>query len=115
MALVNMAVSLAKERLDKFLKDSDCCKCKSCYVDMLAFALNQMKPLYVNTKQGALMQRAMQEKMQNIVALDVAVARAIEVVGSNPHHPANEESEAHMVPVAGYDDTSLEILEYTGE
>ncbi|MBP1561330.1 MAG: late competence development ComFB family protein [Oscillospiraceae bacterium] len=85
MAVINIMEDIVKERLELFLKDSECCKCEMCKGDMLAFALNSLKPKYVNSKKGELFGRLDSGKYQNNIDIDIAVAKAIEIVSSSPH------------------------------
>ncbi|MDE5741617.1 MAG: late competence development ComFB family protein, partial [Oscillospiraceae bacterium] len=57
----------------------------TCIGDMMAMALNTLKPKYVNSKKGELFTKLNATKMQNTVDIDVAVAKAISVVSASPH------------------------------
>ncbi|MCM1329657.1 MAG: late competence development ComFB family protein [Ruminococcus sp.] len=83
--VVNVMEEVVKERLELFLMDVDCCKCDTCKGDMLAMALNALKPKYVNSRKGELFTKLNATKMQNTVDIDVAVAKAIAVVSASPH------------------------------
>lgn len=100
MALVNIAETLVKDRLNELLQDCDCCKCETCFMDMMALALNQVPARYVNTKKGELISRVMNGKMQVSVDVDVACMKAIQMVGSSPRHDDVRE-EPSMKPVEG--------------
>ncbi len=91
MALMNMTEIIVKERLEELLKEYDCCKCETCFMDMLALALNQIKPQYVNTKKGELLKRIDAVSKQNSVDIDIAIVKAIEIVRNSPHHENKEE------------------------
>ncbi len=86
MAIVNIMEQIIADKLELLLADSDCCKCDDCKQDMMAFALNQVKPKYVNSKTGELFGRIDSTKLQNSVDIDIAVAKAIAVIGSSPKH-----------------------------
>lgn len=90
MALVNMTELILKERLDVLIQTYDCCKCETCYMDMLALALNSTKPRYVNTRKGELLKRIDATKQQMTVDTDIAVIQAIEIVSRSPHHENDE-------------------------
>lgn len=83
--VVNVMEEVVKDRLEVLLKEHDCCQCDTCKGDMLAMALNTLKPKYVNSKKGELFSKLNASKMQNTVDIDVAVAKAISVVSSSPH------------------------------
>ncbi|MGN1415884.1 MAG: late competence development ComFB family protein [Oscillospiraceae bacterium] len=86
MALVNMMEIIARQKLDDMLENMDCCKCEKCYLDMLAYALNNLKPMYVNSKEGELFSKVKSMSYQSCVDIDVAVATAINIVASSPRH-----------------------------
>lgn len=86
MALVNIMEMLVRQKLDEMLKTSDCCKCETCYLDILAIALNYCKPRYVNTLQGELLVKINSTERQSSVDLEIAILKAIEIVKQNPHH-----------------------------
>lgn len=85
MAVVNVMESIVKDRLDVLLRDMDCCKCEKCIDDMMAIALNTLKPKYVNSRKGELFSRLDTTKYQNTIDIDVAVTKAINIVSSKPH------------------------------
>lgn len=85
MAVVNVMESIVRERLEILLKESDCCKCEKCIDDMMAIALNTLKPKYVNSRKGELFSRLDTTKYQNTIDIDVAVTKAINIVSSKPH------------------------------
>lgn len=85
MAVVNVMESIVRARLDVLLSDSDCCKCDKCVDDMMALALNALKPKYVNSHKGELFSRLDTTKYQNTIDIDVAVTKAINTVSSRPH------------------------------
>ena len=86
MALVNMMEIIARQKLDDMLENMNCCKCEKCYLDMLAYALNNLKPMYVNSKEGELFSKVRSMSYQSSVDIDVAVASAINIVSSSPRH-----------------------------
>jgi len=89
MAVINIMESIISDKLDMQLEGHDCCKCEDCKQDMLAFALNLVPPKYVNSPKGALFGRINSTKLQNSVDIDIAVAKAINVVSSSPNHEKN--------------------------
>ncbi|MBQ8567612.1 MAG: late competence development ComFB family protein [Oscillospiraceae bacterium] len=91
MALINMTEIIARQKLTELLQESDCCKCEQCYLDMLAFALNNLKPMYVNSKQGQLISRINSTIRQRNVDMDIAIVKAISIVSSSPHRASDED------------------------
>ncbi len=86
MALINMMEEIVRDKLDEVLILSDCCKCEICYNDILAIALNYIKPKYVNTLEGELRVKLVSTERQNTIDIDIAVLKAIELVKQHPHH-----------------------------
>lgn len=85
MAVVNVMESVVRTRLEFLLQDTDCCKCDKCIDDMMALALNALKPKYVNSHKGELFSRLDTTKYQNTIDIDVAITKAINTVSSRPH------------------------------
>ena len=85
MSVVNVMERVVEERLEKLLEEYDCCKCEKCIDDMMAMALNTLKPKYVNSVKGELFSRIDATKYQNTIDIDVAVTKAIETVSASPH------------------------------
>lgn len=86
MALINFTQQLVTERLDILLEGTACCKCEICHTDMLACALNNVKPCYVNSHKGELFGRVDAGLLQHSIDLDIAVLKAIELVSTSPRH-----------------------------
>ncbi len=93
MALVNMMEYIVDEKLRELLADVDCCKCEKCLIDMKAFALNNLKPMYVNSREGELYSLLDSTKIQNLADINVAVVNAINVVKREPHHAQGSKQE----------------------
>lgn len=86
MSFVNVTELIVVERLNKILEDSDCCKCEICMNDMIAYALNRLRNIYVNTSKGELITRAKASELQNSIDIDVAVMQAIQVIKNKKNH-----------------------------
>ena len=86
MALINMTEMIVRPVLTEALEEADCCKCERCYLDMLAVALNQLKPHYVNSTEGQLISKASNLTLQNKIDTNIAVLKAINIVSRVPHH-----------------------------
>ena len=93
MTLVNISEAIVRERLDSMLQNYDCCKCQTCYMDMLALVLNYVKPRYVNSHKGELLTRVNALHLQNSVDIDIAIIKAIELVSHSPHHDTENQKE----------------------
>ena len=86
MALINVTEQIVEKRMQEILPTIDCCKCEKCYLDMLAIALNYLKPQYVNTEKGQLIKLAENTSMQKTVDIDIACVKAIDIVSRSPQH-----------------------------
>ena len=86
MAVVKIMEGIVKEKVDSILEKTDCCKCDVCKQDMLAFALNMLEPKYVNSNAGELFGKLDSSRIQNMIDIDIAVAKAIATVSSSPRH-----------------------------
>jgi competence protein ComFB len=86
MALINMTEIIVRQRLEELLKNYDCCKCEQCFYDMMAYALNSLKPQYVNSHEGELYSKLNCSNIQRMVDIDIAVTKAINTVSKSPHH-----------------------------
>lgn len=84
--IVNTNEELVRSRIGELLKDYDCCKCEKCVNDMMAIALNNLKPAYVNTTEGVLIKRVSNMTPQRTADVDIEVIKAIRLVSSNPKH-----------------------------
>lgn len=86
MALVNITEMVVRDRLTQLLNHYDCCKCEKCVSDMMAIALNSLKPQYVSSHKGELFKRIDATHLQYTIDLDIALTKAIELVSSCPKH-----------------------------
>jgi competence protein ComFB len=62
------------------------CKCNDCVMDMAAYALNNVKPLYHCTVLGEIYNNAARENKEYLKGIDAAVATAIKKIADNPSH-----------------------------
>ncbi len=86
MALINVTEQIVEKRMQEILPTIDCCKCEKCYLDMMAIALNYLKPQYVNTEKGQLIKLAENTSIQKSVDIDIACVKAIDIVSRSPQH-----------------------------
>lgn len=86
MALINVTEQIVEKRMQEILPTIDCCKCEKCYLDMMAIALNYLKPQYVNTEKGQLIKLAENTSIQKTVDIDIACIKAIDIVSRSPQH-----------------------------
>ena len=67
------------------------CMCDRCRTDMMMIALNNLPPRYVSTHKGAVLLRVEGMEIQYEVEVMTETMRAMQIVGSQPHHGRNEE------------------------
>jgi len=67
-------------------EDEDFCGCTRCRLDVMALALNELKPKYVVTPKGYAFARMDQLEAQFLADTIVAVRKAMVVVKENPRH-----------------------------
>lgn len=88
MAIKNCAEKFVEEHLAQVLvKNPSICQCSMCHDDMMALALNQLKPYYVVTDNGDMYTRLQLYSRDNDMDILLAVAKAVEQVSAHPRHP----------------------------
>lgn len=81
----NVIEELVMEKLDITLQKMNCCKCDRCKVDIVALALNSLKPVYiVGTKEEIEMKKDEYKKLG--LEVTTAVLKAVLTVRRNPRH-----------------------------
>ena len=75
-----------KECLDKLIEESNGCKCEKCRYDMMAIALNNLKPYYVTTHLGEVITKIKNMEQQSEANIVVEVTKAIKKVHMSPNH-----------------------------
>jgi competence protein ComFB len=75
-----------EECLDKLLEESNGCKCEKCRYDMMAIALNNLKPYYVTTHLGEVITKIKNMEQQSEANIVVEVTKAIKKVHMSPKH-----------------------------
>jgi competence protein ComFB len=88
--LVNEAERMVTDELERRLpelRERGVCVCQDCLLDMAAFALNALKPVYRSSLLGTMYAKAIEEEGSDY-AFDVrsVVSTAIEKVHANPGH-----------------------------
>lgn len=86
--LVNEAENLIIEELGRQLEleeNEDMCKCQDCILDIVALALNNVKPAYRSTFTGVIYAQQLHTE-ENIKLYADEVRKAIEKVRAHPSH-----------------------------
>ncbi|MGE5372632.1 MAG: late competence development ComFB family protein [Solirubrobacterales bacterium] len=84
----NVMEDLVWENLDRVMSSANpACDCALCRADIVAFALNHLKPRYAATSRGETISKA--AVLSNQFRMDViaALTSAISTVGKKPRHP----------------------------
>ena len=86
MAIINVTQILAEEKIHEIIKLMECCTCEKCEDDVMAIALNTLKPKYVTTHAGK--QYVQLESFKKQIETDVTAAlmRACMTVKEHPSH-----------------------------
>lgn len=83
MRLVNVTETIVLTWTKKLLEQSANCKCKRCYLDIVALALNNLPSMYVvSTERNALITQDPQLKADAITK----IKQAMDMVSQRPHH-----------------------------
>ncbi len=84
--LSNYMEVAVRDVMDTVLADMDVCTCEECRLDIMAIALNNLKPKYVVTKRGQLYTKVHMLESQYAIDIISAVTRAAETVRLSPRH-----------------------------
>jgi len=94
LELKNYMEDLVINYADKAIsEDPDFCKCKRCRLDVLAMALNDLKPKYVVAPKGFVYARLDELEAQYEADAIVGVTKAMKVVRQKPRHPLGRPEE----------------------
>jgi len=83
--IYNVMESLVMEKLDIALQKMNCCKCDRCKDDIVALALNSLKPMYIVKTKGEIDIRK-EEYSKLGLEVTTAVLKAVLAVRRNPRH-----------------------------
>nr|WP_300090015.1 late competence development ComFB family protein [Sedimentibacter sp.] len=88
--IVNYMEEIVQNYLNSTLRTDpaykDTCKCLSCTEDMMAKALNNLKPYYITTKKGEIFAEYSSLETQHQAEVITEVIKAIEFVSKNKKH-----------------------------
>jgi len=83
--LYNVIEKLVLNKLDATLKKMNCCRCDRCKEDIVAIALNNLKPMYIVASKGEINQKI--EELGEISSeVTTEVIKAVLIVRKNPRH-----------------------------
>ncbi|MDN5315636.1 MAG: competence protein ComFB [Clostridiales bacterium] len=84
--LKNCNEDIVTELADKYIAETDMCKCEKCRLDVIAYALNQLPPAYVVTTKGEIFASIDSTFLQNRADAIAAVAKGVKLVSQSPKH-----------------------------
>ena len=86
LQLRNYTEEAVKLYMDRWFKESDICQCESCYLDVMAIMLNNIKPKYVVTDKGAMYAQLNEFDPQNRIDFMTEMTQAVGIVKKSPRH-----------------------------
>lgn len=88
--IVNYMEEIVRDYLMNILKTdpiyADICKCEHCIDDIMAKALNNLKPYYITTKKGEVFAEYSSLETQQHAEVILEVVKAIEFISKKPNH-----------------------------
>jgi len=84
--LRNRSSEMVLMRIEKLLEErDDFCHCEECVLDLVAFTLNHVTPLYSNSLLNPL--HPNKEKLRKIqIEIDLAIQAGLKRITRHPHH-----------------------------
>lgn len=92
----NATEIIVEQKLESLWKDSNCCKCRRCHDDIMAYALNRLPVQYVSTSKGELYNKASSLSLEYDVEVTKMITIAMGIVQEHPRHPVK-------ISMDGYD------------
>lgn len=93
--LKNIMENIVADKLDDALIGYDCCKCESCKMDMMAYALNHIQPKYVVSHMGSLYAKLQTTPLQYSTDLLTVISKAIKIISEHPRHDDATANNSH--------------------
>lgn len=83
----NIVEDIVVEVFNEVKGNLDCCTCTQCCSDIVAYALNQIKPKYVSTEKGALYSKS-NAVFDSTYKMEIikAIAAGAKLVKERPRH-----------------------------
>ena len=82
----NLMEDIVLRNLDSVMESGGGCTCDACRSDVMAYALNHLKPHYVATRQGRLMVKLQSYTSQSRADVLSALSEAASLVAQSPRH-----------------------------
>jgi len=88
--IINYMEEIVRNCLNSILKNdpayADICRCEHCMEDIMAKALNNLKPYYITTKKGEVFAEYSSLVTQQQAEVIAETIKAIEFISKNPGH-----------------------------
>ena len=92
--LRNRSAEMVFEKLETMLENNnDFCHCEECVLDLIAYTLNHVTPLYGTSLLGPLHPNRDREKKVEI-EIDLAIKAGISKITKHPHHGDIDQADA---------------------
>jgi competence protein ComFB len=92
--LKNRSAEMVFSKLETMLEDTDnFCHCEECVLDLVAYTLNHVTPLYGTSLLGPLHPNKDKEKKVEI-EIELAMKAGISKITKHPHHEKSYQAEA---------------------
>lgn len=82
----NIMETIVKNKLDELAGKMSICSCDRCKDDIMASALNHLKPKYAVTNSGELYSKLDSLSNDETNEIMIALIKAIKIVSENPKH-----------------------------
>ena len=88
----NLMEELVDNRLDEYMRSESVCRCERCRADVMALALNNLRPKYIVSVNGEVYSRydAMKAQLQADVVM--TIMNAIAVINKCPRHEEEQQT-----------------------
>jgi len=90
MELKNSMEEFVERYIDKVMKEVNMCTCQKCRYDVMAIALNNLKPLYTVTRSGALFNKVKSMESQYEAQIISEITKAAKIVMKDTKHDEKE-------------------------
>ena len=82
----NMMEEIVEFEYESCREELDCCSCPRCRNDIIAYALSQLPPKYVVTRQGDLYAKLAALRTQTQADITRLLIQAAKIVSASPRH-----------------------------
>lgn len=82
----NIMETIVKNKLDELAGKMNICSCDKCRDDIMASALNHLRPKYAVTSSGELYSKVVSLSNEETNEVTIALIKAIQIVSENPKH-----------------------------